>query len=191
MQKKILQISSDTNINLEVSCDTEYKFMLMPNKNTKSIKLTMNVSFAKAGKKFILKGLNISNENDKHICEINILHNRKRTESNINVISFVDGKNALFNWTGNVLVKKNAKDVKTRQINRNYIWSKDANIITKPILITETDADATHKSTVYEFDRNNLFYLQSRGLTDKVIKNMLISQAKNKVFGLVNLVELQ
>ena len=75
-----------------------------------------------------------------------------------------DSSRAVFN--GRVFVQQNAQQTNARQLNRNLLLSNDAEVDTKPeLLIDANDVKCSHGATVGQLRRDELFYLQSRGLS--------------------------
>ncbi|NMM13251.1 MAG: Fe-S cluster assembly protein SufD [Rhodoferax sp.] len=79
---------------------------------------------------------------------------------------------AVFN--GKVMVREGAQRTDARQSNRNLLLTAKAHIDTKPQLeIFASDVKCTHGATVGQLDSEEVFYLQSRGLTDAAARNLL------------------
>ena len=85
-----------------------------------------------------------------------------------------DNSTAVFN--GKVFVRKNAQKINAFQSNKNILLSDNASINSKPELeIYADDVKCSHGSTTGELDENSIFYLKTRGLSDKSARNILIS----------------
>ena len=85
-----------------------------------------------------------------------------------------DNSTAVFN--GKVFVRKNAQKINAFQSNKNILLSDNASINSKPELeIYADDVKCSHGSTIGELDQNSIFYLKTRGLSDKSARNILIS----------------
>ena len=83
-----------------------------------------------------------------------------------------DRSKAVFN--GRVFIAEGAKGSRSEQLNKNLLLSKKAEINTKPELqIYNDDVKATHGATVGQLDLEQLFYLQSRGISRKEAWNIL------------------
>lgn len=79
---------------------------------------------------------------------------------------------AVFN--GRVKIDRYAQKSSAVQINRNLLLSKTAEINTKPELqIDADDVQAKHGATVGQIQPEELFYLQSRGITEMKARTML------------------
>jgi Fe-S cluster assembly protein SufD len=79
---------------------------------------------------------------------------------------------AVFN--GKVMVRPGAQRINSDQSNRNLLLTGKAHIDTKPQLeIFADDVKCTHGATVGQLDSEEVFYLQSRGLSESAARNML------------------
>ncbi|MEQ1814612.1 MAG: Fe-S cluster assembly protein SufD [Candidatus Nitrotoga sp.] len=79
---------------------------------------------------------------------------------------------AVFN--GKIMVRPGAQRADSQQTNRNLLLTSRAQVDTKPQLeIFADDVKCTHGATVSQLDGEEVFYLQSRGLTDAVARNLL------------------
>lgn len=79
---------------------------------------------------------------------------------------------AIFN--GRVMIERNAQRAKTKQTNHNLLLSKHAEINAKPELeIYADDVECSHGATVGQLDEEALFYLRSRGITEREAQRIL------------------
>ncbi len=86
-----------------------------------------------------------------------------------------DQARAVFN--GKINIAKGAQQTKAEQLNKNLLMSTDAEVDTKPQLqIDADDVRCSHGATVGRLDRNELFYLQSRGI-DRDTGERMLAQA--------------
>ncbi|NEQ45208.1 MAG: Fe-S cluster assembly protein SufD [Leptolyngbya sp. SIOISBB] len=84
-----------------------------------------------------------------------------------------DSGHAVFN--GRVWVPHNAQLTNTSQLNRNLLLSGKARVDTKPELdIVADNVKCAHGATVSQLDANEVFYLQSRGISDEAAQRLLI-----------------
>jgi Fe-S cluster assembly protein SufD len=85
----------------------------------------------------------------------------------------LDGKSrAVFN--GKVFVRHGAQQTDAQQTNKNLLLSNEAQIDTKPQLeIFADDVKCTHGAAVGQLEEDELFYLESRGISPALARNML------------------
>ncbi|MES2627717.1 MAG: Fe-S cluster assembly protein SufD [Bacteroidota bacterium] len=84
-----------------------------------------------------------------------------------------DNSTGIFN--GKVFVRKDAQKTNAFQQNANILLSENAQVNTKPELeIYADDVKCSHGCTTGQFDEEAIFYLRSRGISEKGAKNMLV-----------------
>ena len=85
----------------------------------------------------------------------------------------VNGKaHSIFN--GKIFVRKDAQKIDSFQENRNLLLSNDGLVNTKPQLeIFADDVLCSHGATIGQLDPEEVFYLQSRGMTEEKAKEVL------------------
>jgi Fe-S cluster assembly protein SufD len=77
-------------------------------------------------------------------------------------------------FNGKVLVPKNVSNIEAHQTNRNLLVSMGAEIDTKPELQIDSDAvKCSHGATIGQLDQQALFYLESRGISEMMAKQIL------------------
>ena len=77
-------------------------------------------------------------------------------------------------FSGKVIVRPGAQLTNSSQESRNLLLSGKARVDTKPQLeIFADDVKCTHGATVGQLDPEQLFYLRSRGLSDRDARNLL------------------
>lgn len=82
------------------------------------------------------------------------------------------GGRAVFN--GRIVVRPGAQQTDARQQSRNLLLSETARIDTKPQLeIHADDVKCAHGAAVGQLDPEEVFYLQSRGLSPALARNLL------------------
>lgn len=83
-----------------------------------------------------------------------------------------DNAHAVFN--GKVRVRQDAQQTDSRQSSRNLLLSEKARVDTKPELqIDADDVKCAHGATVGQLDMDEIFYLQSRGLSQSASRSLL------------------
>ncbi len=79
---------------------------------------------------------------------------------------------AVFN--GKIMVRQGAQRTDSIQSSRNLLLTGKARVDTKPQLeIFADDVKCAHGATIGQLDSEEVFYLNSRGLTDSVARNLL------------------
>ena len=84
-----------------------------------------------------------------------------------------DSATGVFN--GKIFVQPQAQKTNAYQSNKNILLSDDASVNTKPQLeIFADDVKCSHGCTVGRLNEEGLFYLQSRGISEKIAKSLLL-----------------
>jgi Fe-S cluster assembly protein SufD len=86
----------------------------------------------------------------------------------------LDGdSHAVFN--GKIFVQPKAQIIDAYQLNRTLLLSDGAKVNTKPQLeIFADDVKCTHGASIGQIDEEQLFYLKSRGLSEREARDMLV-----------------
>ncbi len=84
-----------------------------------------------------------------------------------------DKSTAVFN--GKIMVHKDAQRIEAYQSNSNLLLGEQAAMYAKPELeIYADDVRCSHGCTTGQFDKEALFYLRSRGMTETAAHNLLV-----------------
>lgn len=79
-------------------------------------------------------------------------------------------------FNGKIFVRQLAQKTNAYQSNKNILLSGTSSVNTKPQLeIFADDVKCTHGCTVGRLNEEGLFYLQSRGISEKTARNLLLS----------------
>ena len=101
-----------------------------------------------------------------------------------------DAAKASFN--GHVLVSDGAVKTEAYQNNHNILLTDKAKVESKPFLeIYNDDVKCTHGSTIGQLDEQALFYLQTRGITERTAKMMLAYAFCDNVIKKIDIEELR
>ncbi len=120
---------------------------------------------------FGLYFLNGNTHVDNHTVVDNVKPHCESNELYKGVID--DEATAVFN--GKIFVQKDAQKTNAYQSNKNVLLSQNASVNTKPQLeIFADDVKCSHGCTVGKLDEEGLFYLRSRGVSEKAAKSLLI-----------------
>lgn len=83
-----------------------------------------------------------------------------------------DKARAVFN--GKIFVRKDAQKTDAQQTNKNLLLSEGATVDTKPQLeISADDVKCTHGAAVGQLEEEMLFYVKSRGISEKNARSLL------------------
>jgi len=103
-------------------------------------------------------------------------HNEPKTKSNVLYKGALQGEKAHTVWIGNVLIRKEAEGIETYEENRNLVLSDGCHADSVPNLEIETGEieGAGHASATARFDDEQLFYLRSRGVSEKESRRLVV-----------------
>ncbi len=151
---------------------------------------------------------------------LNAVHNGEECETNFYGLYVLDGQQHLDNHTlvdhvkpncnsselykgimndrstgvfnGKVIVRKDAQKTNAYQANNNILLTDDATIDTKPQLeIFADDVKCSHGATVGQLNKDELFYLRSRGVGEDKAKAMLLNAFAGEIIDKVKIDSLK
>lgn len=97
-----------------------------------------------------------------------------------------DNSTGVFN--GKIFVRQYAQKTNAFQSNKNIVLSNNASINTKPQLeIWADDVKCSHGCTTGQLDAEQIFYLQSRGISEQRAKAILLYAFVNDIVNKINL----
>ncbi|MFC1854814.1 SufD family Fe-S cluster assembly protein [Candidatus Dependentiae bacterium] len=173
------EIEKNASLNLQASflcpilapgCKKRCCALPAHSKITREIDCTLSKDGASANTKIRFAG------GKKRILDLKILKNHigQATQSSTCVKSVLD-KEAQIKCLTHGHVASSAKGSKVNQSNKNLILSKKTNIFSVPSLCSKTDdVECSHSSTASCIDENIMFYLESRGISKTVAKEILV-----------------
>ncbi len=103
-------------------------------------------------------------------------HEQPHCSSNVVYKGALSGAGAHTVWIGDVLVRREAIGIETYELNRNLLLDDGPRADSVPNLELETGdvLSAGHASATGRFDDEQLFYLQSRGITEKLARQLVV-----------------
>ena len=89
----------------------------------------------------------------------------------------MEGNKAHSTWVGNALIQPQAPGTDSYELNRNLVLIPGAIADSEPNLEIENGdiVGAGHASSVGRFDDEELFYLQSRGISEAQARKLVVS----------------
>ncbi len=103
-------------------------------------------------------------------------HNAAHCKSRVLYKGALQGKSAHTVWVGDVLIRAAAEGTDTYEMNRNLLLTEGARADSVPNLEIETGeiVGAGHASATGRFDDEQLFYLLSRGIPEKIARRLVV-----------------
>lgn len=108
--------------------------------------------------------------------QVYVFHDAPATRSRVTYKGALQGDGARTVWIGDVLIGPKAVGTDTYEQNRNLVLTDGARADSVPNLEIETGdiVGAGHASATGRFDDEQLFYLQSRGITEEEARRLVV-----------------
>lgn len=140
------------------------------------VRLNPSVHLNSDGGDAELFGLYYADQNQHLEQRVFVNHDAAHTRSRVTYKGALQGDKARTVWIGDVLIQQTGTATDTYEENRNLILTPGARADSIPNLEIETGdiAGAGHASTSGRFDDEQLFYLQSRGVTPDEARRLVV-----------------
>jgi Fe-S cluster assembly protein SufD len=140
------------------------------------VRMHANVEYAGPGGEAELYGLYFADEGQHIEHRLFADHTAPQTKSNVVYKGALQGQGAHTVWIGNVLIRKVAEGIETYEENRNLVLTDGCQADSVPNLEIETGEieGAGHASATARFDDEQLFYLRSRGVSEKEAQRLVV-----------------
>lgn len=134
----------------------------------------INVKLNNEGAHSEVNGLFALKNEDSSDNYSEIHHNAANTTSNQLFKGLLaDHSRGIF--TGRIMIHRDAQNVNANQLNKNLLLSKNARIDTRPQLeVYADDVKCAHGATIGQLNPDELFYLESRGISKSDAYEMLM-----------------
>jgi Fe-S cluster assembly protein SufD len=140
------------------------------------LRIVENTEYAGPGGELQMYGLYFADAGQHIEHRLFVDHNAPHTKSNVVYKGGLQGAGAHSVWVGNVLIRKIAEGIETYETNRNLVLTDGCRADSVPNLEIETGeiTGAGHASATGRFDDEQLFYLQSRGVTEDEARRLVV-----------------
>ncbi|MCU1623209.1 MAG: hypothetical protein JWL79_2054 [Frankiales bacterium] len=140
------------------------------------VRLNPTVAYASTGGSAEFLGLAFADAGQHLEHRLFVDHAVPRCTSRVTYKTAVQGAGAHTVWIGDVLIRAAAEGTDTYELNRNLLLTPDARADSVPNLEIETGeiAGAGHASATGRFDDEQLFYLQSRGISPDEARRIVV-----------------
>jgi len=140
------------------------------------VRLNTNVHYDGPGGSAELLGLYFADAGQHIEHRLFVDHDAPHTKSHVSYKGALQGDGAHAVWIGNVLIRKVAEGIETYEENRNLVLTDGCRADSVPNLEIETGeiAGAGHASATGRFDDEQLFYLQSRGVSAEEARRLVV-----------------
>lgn len=146
----------------------------------------IKVALEGEGAEIFLNGLHVLSGDARAESNTYIDHVAPATTSNqLYKCLLRDTAYSLFN--GRIMVRREAQLTNAYQLNKNMLLSTEARADTRPVLeIFADDVKCSHGATIGHLDRDQLFYLQTRGIDKASAGEMLMEGFVEDVVGRIS-----
>jgi Fe-S cluster assembly protein SufD len=139
------------------------------------IEAKMHVDLVGEGAEVNMRAVAVSSDNHKQTIDVLIVHKAPNTYGNMTNIGIANKQGKII-LNGVEKIEKGMKNANAFQTLKGIITSDDALVEVNPILlIDEYDVKAGHGATIGKIEEDQLYYLQSRGLTRKEAEKLIIN----------------
>ena len=145
----------------------------------------MNVILNGAGCNTTMNGLTVLNGN-QHVDNQTLLDNVKPNCESLELYKGIYNDRSQGVFSGTIIVRPDAQKTNAVQSNRSLLLTNEATVNTKPQLkIWADDVKCTHGATIGQLDDDALFYIRSRGVSEKDARVMLIHAFASEIISQV------
>jgi Fe-S cluster assembly protein SufD len=140
------------------------------------VRVNPSVELAGAGAEGRLLGLSFSDAGQHLESQVYLFHKGAETRGDVLYKGALQGAGARSVWIGDVLIGPDATGTDSYEANRNLVLTDGARAESIPNLEIETGdiRGAGHASATGRFDDEQLFYLQSRGISEDEARRLVV-----------------
>ncbi|MFC8798539.1 Fe-S cluster assembly protein SufD [Promicromonospora sp. NPDC057138] len=140
------------------------------------VRITPDAEFTATGGEVEMVGLYFADTDQHQEHRLFVDHAVPDCKSRVTYKGALQGSGAHTVWVGDVLIRANAENTDTYELNRNLVLSDGARADSVPNLEIETGeiAGAGHASATGRFDDEQLFYLQARGIPEVEARRLVV-----------------
>ena len=114
-------------------------------------------------------------DDHQHVDNQTMVDHKKPNSYSNELYKGILGGNSTGVFNGKIYVRQDAQKTNAFQSNKNILLSDEASINTKPQLeIWADDVKCSHGATTGQLDKEQLFYLRSRGLSQQEARSLLL-----------------
>ena len=145
--------------------------------------LNIMVSLSANGAKCDLNAVYLCNDNNKIDMNIHVLHRSGNTTSSQKIRGLAADKGQV-SVLGTITIPYDSQKCDGHQNHRGILLSDSAKISATPMLeIWADDVRCAHGSAIGPLDKNQIFYLQTRGIPENEAKKILLLSFFNGILG--------
>jgi Fe-S cluster assembly protein SufD len=157
------------------------------------VRISPTIHFAGPGGSVKLSGISFAGPSQHFESRIYVDHSVPQCKSDVVYKNALSGQTSRTVWIGDVRIRPTATATETFELNRNLLLSDGARADSVPNLEIETGdiVSAGHASATGRFDDLQLFYLQSRGISEHEARRLVVRGFFADVVHRIGLPELE
>jgi Fe-S cluster assembly protein SufD len=157
------------------------------------VRITPQVSLNSTGGEVHMFGVYLADTGDYIEHRPFVDHIAANCVSRVTYKGALQGKGSHTVWVGDVLIRESAVGTDTYELNRNLLLTDGARADSVPNLEIETGKieGAGHASASGRFDDEQLFYLQSRGISEHDARRLVVRGFLNEVIQKIGIEEVE
>jgi Fe-S cluster assembly protein SufD len=157
-----------------------------------AVRVTPAVRFTGPGGDVDFLGLFFADAGQHIDNRLLIEHDVPNCKSRVNYRGALQGEGARSVWTGDVLIRPEALNTDSYEINRNLLLTEGARADSVPNLeiLTGEIIEAGHASATGRFDDEQLFYLEARGIPMEQARRLIVRGFFADIIGRIEVPEL-
>lgn len=157
------------------------------------VRVNPSVELAGAGAQGELYGLSYSDAGQHLESQVYLFHKGCETRGDVLYKGALQGAGARSVWIGDVLIGPDAVGTDSYEANRNLVLTDGARAESIPNLEIETGdiRGAGHASATGRFDDEQLFYLQSRGISEDEARRLVVIGFLSDIVQRIGIPELE
>jgi len=157
------------------------------------VRVCTNVRYAGPGGSAEAIGVYFADAGQHQEHRLFVDHETPHCISNVEYKGALQGDSAHTVWIGDVLIRAAAEGTNTYELNRNLILTDGARADSVPNLEIETGeiVRAGHASATGRFDDQQLFYLESRGITPDEARRLVVRGFFADIVNRIGVIEVQ
>jgi Fe-S cluster assembly protein SufD len=157
------------------------------------VRLQEDARYAGPGGSIEMLGLYFADAGQHIEHRLFVDHTAPHTKSRVTYKGALQGQGAHTVWIGNVLIRKQALGIDTYEENRNLVLTDGCQADSVPNLEIETGeiVGAGHASATGRFDDEQLFYLRSRGISEREAHRLVVHGFFNDLIRRIAVPELE
>jgi len=158
-----------------VGRDARYKHVLV-SLGGGIVRVNPSAHLAEAGSDTEMLGVYFADAPQHLEQQVYVYHDAPHCKSRVTYKGALNGEGARTVWVGDVLIGSKGTGTDSYEQNRNLVLSEGTRADSEPNLEIETGdiIGAGHASATGRFDEEQLFYLQSRGITEQEARRLVV-----------------